>query len=141
MPQSSGDPSGAPEMPLPQIFETEGSPSQGLSPGFCPQSEISRSGDSSDQLEQPQEAACISICFSREPVDLEAWKADAVLDEESEVLGLSEKSRAGGDHTYSLPPPQENPVCPPELGTVCGVGEPVGSVEGWVCCNGDSQAP
>lgn len=28
------------------------------------------------------------------PVDLEAWKADAVLDEEGEVLSLTEKSRS-----------------------------------------------
>lgn len=56
---------------------------------------------------------CISAPFSHKPVDLEAWKADAVLDEESEVLGLLEKGRAGGDCTHLPSPHQESPKCPP----------------------------
>ena len=60
-----------------------------------------------------------SLLF-HEPGDLEAWKADAVLDEESEVLGLLEKGRAGGDHTHSPPSPPESLVSPREMGW--GVG-------------------
>lgn len=56
--------------------------------------------------------ACVSAPFSHKPVDLEAWKADAVLDEECEVLGLLEKGRTGGHHTHLLSSPQESPMCP-----------------------------
>lgn len=78
-------------------------------------------GDRGDKRWPPR-ASCVSARFSHEPGDLEAWKADAVLDEESEVLGLSEKGRAGGDSTHSPAPPQES------LPTGAGLG-------GWDCEN------
>lgn len=63
---------------------------------------------------------CISASLSHKPVDLEAWKADAVLDEESEVLGLLEKGRAGGDCTHLPSPPQESAQKPTSVCYGCG---------------------
>lgn len=70
--------------------------------------------------------------FSHKPVDLETWKTDAVLDEESEVLSFSEKGRAGGDKTHSPPSSHEFPMCLPEISTVCGsLWDPPGVLDGW----------